>query len=337
MGSPAQPRDTVIATRLYRRHAPIALCAALLLTLGACAEVELAAYTAKKIAPQTQADTGEYKVGKPYRVAGVWYYPAENPGFDQVGTASWYGADFHGKRTANGATFDMNALTAAHPTLPMPSQVRVTNLENGRALILTVNDRGPFARGRIIDVSRRAAQLLGFYRKGTARVRVQAVAVRGPAPKPADAVRVASAAPQAPSAPLSASPSAPASAVPRLAPSPVAPVSETLLLPPPGPGAVKSAAVAAPPGILGVGASNIDAIVGRVFYIQAGAFGDLGNAKRLSAALETFGRVRMMRVFVDGRPFYRVQVGPVASVDDADGLLARIVAAGYRNSHVIVE
>jgi len=324
----------VITTHLFHRHAPIALCAALLLALGACAEVELAAYTAKKITPQPQAKAGEYKVGKPYRVAGVWYYPAENPGFDEVGVASWYGPDFHGKRTANGAIFDMNALTAAHPTLPMPSQVRVTNLENGRSLILTVNDRGPFARGRIIDVSRRAAQLLGFYKKGTARVRVQAVAARGPAPEPVEALRVASAAPEA------------SSAVPRLAPSPVAPVSETSLLPPPGPGAVKSAvavpetAVApqgASPGALGVGASNIDAIAGRTFYIQAGAFGDLGNAKRLSAALEAFGRVRMMRVFVDGRPFYRVQVGPVASVDDADGLLARIVAAGYRDSHVVVE
>ncbi len=334
MGSPAQLRDTVIATHLFRRHAPIALCAALLLALGACAEVELAAYTAKKIVPQPQADTGEYKVGKPYQVAGVWYYPAEDPGFDEVGIASWYGSDFHGKRTANGATFDMNALTAAHPTLPMPSQVRVTNLENGRSLILTVNDRGPFARGRIIDVSRRAAQLLGFYKKGTARVRVQAVAVRGPAQPPAAAVRVASAAPETPST------------VPRLAPSPIAPVSETPLLPPPGSGAVKSAAAApeaavlprsASPGALGVGASNIDAVAGRVFYIQAGAFGDLANAKRQRAALEAFGRVRMMRVFVDGRPFYRVQVGPVASVDDADGLLARIVAAGYRDSHVVVE
>ncbi len=321
----------MIVARLFRRHASLALCAALLLGLGACAEVELAAYTAKKIAPASQASTGQYKVGKPYQVGGVWYYPAEDPGFDQVGIASWYGPEFHGKRTANGAIFDMNALTAAHPTLPMPSQVRVTNLENGRSLILTINDRGPFARGRIIDVSRRAAQLLGFYEKGTARVRVQAVSARDP-------VRVASAAPE------------PAPTVPRLAPSPAAPVSEAAPLPPPGPDAAKSAgapssssapssaAVAARNAAApSVGASNIDAVAGRVFYIQAGAFGDLANAKRLRAALERFGRVRMMRVFVGGRPFYRVQVGPVDSVDAADGLLARIVAAGYRDSHVVVE
>lgn len=114
-----------------------------------------------------------YKVGDPYQVAGTWYTPAEDPGYDEIGVASWYGSDFHGRRTANGDIYDMNQVTAAHPTLPMPSRVRVTNLENGRSLVLSVNDRGPFIRGRIIDISRRGAELLGYRAKGTARVRVQ--------------------------------------------------------------------------------------------------------------------------------------------------------------------
>lgn len=125
--------------------------------------------------PGPGTGTGGYKVGKPYRVAGVWYYPEEDPDYDQVGWASWYGPNFHGKQTANGEIFNMNALTAAHTTLPLPSVVQVTNLENGRTIRLKVNDRGPFAKNRILDVSRRAAQLLGFEKKGVARVRVQLV------------------------------------------------------------------------------------------------------------------------------------------------------------------
>ena len=116
-----------------------------------------------------------YKVGKPYRVAGKIYRPAADPHYDRTGLASWYGTKFHGRKTANGDVFNMNALTAAHTTLPMPSYVRVTNMDNGRWLILLVNDRGPFVGNRLIDVSRRAAQLLGFEKKGVTRVRVQAV------------------------------------------------------------------------------------------------------------------------------------------------------------------
>lgn len=123
--------------------------------------------------------TGKQKVGRPYEVNGVWYHPKRDPYYDETGIASWYGHKFHGRRTANGEIYDMNELTAAHKTLPLPSRVLVTNLENGRQLVLRVNDRGPFARGRIIDVSRRAAQLLGFQRNGVARVRVQAYPVRG--------------------------------------------------------------------------------------------------------------------------------------------------------------
>ncbi|MCF6214721.1 MAG: septal ring lytic transglycosylase RlpA family protein [Emcibacter sp.] len=125
-----------------------------------------------------------HKVGNPYKIAGKTYHPAIDPHYDRVGLASWYGSQFHGRKTANGDVFNMNDLTAAHTTLPMPSHVRVTNVENGRWLILMVNDRGPFVGDRIIDVSRRAAQLLGFEKKGVTKVRVQAVTgPRGELPK----------------------------------------------------------------------------------------------------------------------------------------------------------
>lgn len=116
---------------------------------------------------------GVYKVGSAYRIAGRWYVPREDPTYDQVGIASWYGADFHGRRTANGEIFDRHALTAAHPTLPIPSYAYVTNLENGRTLLLRINDRGPYAHERIIDLSQAAARLLDTERKGVARVRVR--------------------------------------------------------------------------------------------------------------------------------------------------------------------
>lgn len=125
--------------------------------------------------PEVGPVAGEQKVGKPYQVGGIWYYPAIDEDYDRIGEASWYGPKFHGRSTANGERFDMNKLTAAHPTLPLPTIVRVTNLKNGRSLNVRVNDRGPFARDRIIDLSRRAAQLLGFEKEGTARVRVQVV------------------------------------------------------------------------------------------------------------------------------------------------------------------
>jgi rare lipoprotein A len=114
-----------------------------------------------------------YKVGGPYTVKGITYYPHVDYAYDTTGMASWYGEEFQGHYTANGEVFDLNEISAAHTTLPLPSIVEVTNLENNRALRIRVNDRGPFAKGRIIDLSRRAAQLLGFERVGTAMVRVR--------------------------------------------------------------------------------------------------------------------------------------------------------------------
>lgn len=118
---------------------------------------------------------GVYRIGKPYVVAGKTYFPEEDKDYSEVGTASWYGADFHGRRTANGEVFDMTSITAAHPTMPIPSYARITNMRNGKSLIVRVNDRGPFHGNRLIDVSVRAAKLLEFHSKGLAKVRVDYV------------------------------------------------------------------------------------------------------------------------------------------------------------------
>lgn len=122
---------------------------------------------------------GHFHIGQPYKVAGVWYHPKLDPDYSRVGRASWYGAAFDGRLTANGEVYDMHALTAASPTLPLPSYARVTNLKNGSSVIVRVNDRGPFAKGRIIDLSACAAKMLAYGGRGVAKVKVDYV---GPAP-----------------------------------------------------------------------------------------------------------------------------------------------------------
>jgi rare lipoprotein A len=116
---------------------------------------------------------GRYHVGKPYQVAGRWFKPQEQPGYDRTGTASWYGEAFHRRKTSNGEWFDMNDMTAAHPTLPLPSYAKVTNLQNGQQIVVRINDRGPFVGTRIIDLSKRSADALDFQHAGKAQVRVQ--------------------------------------------------------------------------------------------------------------------------------------------------------------------
>jgi rare lipoprotein A (peptidoglycan hydrolase) len=116
---------------------------------------------------------GRYQVGKPYKIKGKWYYPKEQPGYNKTGMASWYGPNFHGRLTANGEIYDQYSLSAAHPTLPLPSYARVTNLENGLSLIVRVNDRGPFSSKRIIDLSAQASKMLGYQKKGLTKVRVK--------------------------------------------------------------------------------------------------------------------------------------------------------------------
>ena len=114
-----------------------------------------------------------FKIGQPYKINGTWYHPEFVTAYEAVGIASWYGHSYHGRLTANGEVYDMHALTAAHPTLQLPSVVEVVNLENGRSLVLRVNDRGPFVKNRLIDLSLAAARELGFERQGLAQVQVR--------------------------------------------------------------------------------------------------------------------------------------------------------------------
>ena len=169
------------ASSTLRRFAPVGGCAVLCLLLAHCANNVDGRYgvspSAQLVEPGQPVPKGGgvYHVGSPYMVGGRLYVPQEDPHYSAVGVASWYGSDFHGRGTANGEIFDADAISAAHPTLPLPSYARVTNLSNGRSLIVRVNDRGPYAANRIIDVSRRAAHLLGFTVRGTAWVRVDYV------------------------------------------------------------------------------------------------------------------------------------------------------------------
>ena len=155
---------------------PFLLGTALAFGLGGCGSGGNGQPLGERVIPLGQPvpkGGGRYQVGQPYEVAGLRYTPREDPAYDRVGSASWYGELFHGRRTANGEIYDMDRLSAAHPTLPLPVYARVTNLNNGRSLIVRINDRGPFARDRIIDLSRRSAEVLGFRNHGTATVRVK--------------------------------------------------------------------------------------------------------------------------------------------------------------------
>ena len=237
-------------------------------------------------ATEPQPKPGTYKVGSPYQIGGVWYYPKEDPFYDETGVASWYGSDFHGKQTANGESYNMNALTAAHRTLPLPSIVRVTNLENGKSIKLRVNDRGPYARGRILDVSRKAADLLGFQNNGTARVRVQYEGRGDNAKLPQDAEDDVS---------------QPTSSVVHAAP--VSSVSASELAPPPGAAAAVTPATAPTlpkpvdvPSQQRSTGNEPDGVVTKMevppitqLWIQAGAFTGRSNAERLAGSSRVLG------------------------------------------------
>ncbi len=237
--------------------------------------------------------------GPPYQVAGKWYVPAYEPNYNEVGIASWYGPTFHGKESATGETFDEMAMTAAHPTLPIPSLVRVTNLENGKTVVVRLNDRGPFVDDRIIDLSKAAGAALDLHGKGTAKVRVQYV---GPAPAEANAA-------------------------------PVQPATQQLavrsqdLAPVAAPQPIPVAYVAPAPRQFEA-ARPIEAKAG--FFLQAGSFADLGNANLLRDQLRANGPVSINSVQVNGSEFYRVMVGPWATRADADQAQARLAAAGTK-------
>jgi rare lipoprotein A len=163
-------------TASRQRLSPGALAVLLVcLALAACASPRYAVRGPEPSGPPQRAAPGGRVPGtmKPYQVRGVWYRPRYDPDYDEKGIASWYGEQFHNRNTANGETFDMDVPSAAHKTLPLPSIVEVTDLDTGRKIRVRVNDRGPFVDGRIIDLSKAAAEQLGIARKGVARVRVR--------------------------------------------------------------------------------------------------------------------------------------------------------------------
>lgn len=306
-----------------------------------------------------------YKVGSAYQVNGKWYYPKVDYGYDETGLASWYGEAFDGKATANGEIFNLNELSAAHKTLPLPSVVEVSNLRNGRSLRLRVNDRGPYVDARIIDVSRRAAQLLGFEMAGTTPVRVRILkdesievaqaAMRGQAGR----VQLA-ATPR--SAPVeAAAPPRPASLPPVIqsvtaAPRPVEPPPAP---PPQPPFALAAASPPQPaaephrrwPSLIGqahaeplhpvASARPLPAAIpvstsGRIF-VQAGAFAMPENAQRVQARIAALGNVQVVPAEVNGSALYRVRLGPVTNGAEADRLLSKVVGSGYPTARIVSE
>ena len=318
-----------------------ALAALAALALGGCAESQLAVHAAKQIgnaAEPAKPPRNGVKIGQPYQVNGVWYYPHDDPKYDETGLASWYGEPFHGRSTANGETYDMNVVSAAHKTLPLPSFVRVTNLENGRSMVLRVNDRGPFVNGRIIDVSRRGAQLLGFYEKGTAKVRVTVVqdADGGaivPKPETAPAAQVAVAA--APQAGVQAEALPPPSGVRVQAAQPSAPRGRE-----PAPVATAAPREAAPPVAERLARSQDVEVVpvsATGLYIQAGAFLQYDNANRLSARLSSYGPSRVSNFRTNGQEFFRVRIGPLQDVAPADATLEQLLAQGHTDARIVVD
>lgn len=275
---------------------------------------------------------GVYKVGNPYQINGTWYYPHVQPDYDETGIASWYGPRFYGKRTANGEIFNANALTAAHRTLPMPVNVRVTNLENGRSLVVRVNDRGPYAKGRIIDLSERAAKLLGYYRQGTARVRVtyldRAKLYQGAPPPDDTPPHIAKALPAVPSGKVAVSGLASVPAVP------ISPPVKVAALPSPVPSAPTPA----------VADDEPDGQVTRVavpaethLYVQAGAFSSYDNARRMVARLSGAGGLNISSIDRHGVRLYRVRMGPFNDVSDADAALARVTQLGGSDAEIVVD
>jgi rare lipoprotein A len=294
--------------------------AAFALILTACAQTQLAVHAVKEVAREAPAGEGAYKVGQPYQINGIWYAPAEDTAYDETGIASWYGRPFHGRRTANGEIYDMNALTAAHKTLPMPSYVRVTNLENGRSLILRLNDRGPFVNGRIIDVSYRAAQLLGFAEKGTARTQVEIV------DGPSENLIAARAANLLGGGDL------------EVAAAPRPPVAVDDL--PPLAGVDLAPADAGFQRIVGLGIEpgvTLFEVAPTKIYIQAGAFAIYESANKLRSDLEYLGQVEISSISVDGLQLYRVRIGPMASVARADATLAVVIDQGHAEARIVIE
>jgi rare lipoprotein A len=263
---------------------------------------------------------GRYHVGKPYQVAGRWFEPKEQPNYDKKGVASWYGEAFNRRRTSNGEWFDMTRLTAAHATLPLPSYVKVTNLENGREVIVRVNDRGPFVGTRIIDLSKRTAEVLAFKSKGKADVRVQYI---GRAPLNDDGShlmamndelgRGTSLKRMIAAADRSTRPGTQIQVAERT--TTIAKQDTEISMEPPADDGV------AAPG---------------PYFVQVASFTNIDNAERAGGALASAWPVQLVQVSGAGGPIYRVRLGPIDNRTDADTALGEAMTLGYHDAHVVL-
>ena len=276
-----------------------ALVAAMLSLLAACASGAGGARPGAGVPVVTDPAPIVSGTMRPYQIRGRWYRPAEQPDYDEVGMASWYGDQFHGRPTATGERFDMNALTAAHKTLPLPGLVEVTNLANGRRVVLRVNDRGPFVDGRIIDLSRGAADALDLRRAGVGEVRVRYL---GRAPRLGGGARLQ----YAESAPAARGP------VPYLQVAAPAPA----VAPEPAPDVASPASPASlpPAGV----------------WVQAGTWSDARQARRAADHLGASATVD-----VAGPGLYRVLVGPWPDAAAAERSRRAVASRGYPGATTI--
>jgi rare lipoprotein A len=286
--------------------------------------------------------TGKTGTNAPYQVGGFWYVPHDQPHYNETGIASWYGDAFQLKATADGEIFDMNEFSAAHTTLPLPSMVEVTNLDNGRKLVVRVNDRGPFVGGRIIDLSHAAARELGYDRAGTAHVRVRYV---GPAPLagPDAAVRHAQTT-LPPAVPVAAGARRPADedifadatqAAPAPAPlvKPPEAVSVATLAPLPS---ARTAGAAPAPEVAAFHGDGFHEIApAGAFRIQAGAFGDQDNARKAVAQLAATGTATIEPFERGGQTLYRVTLPGPADEGEAHVLRDKVAGIGFTDARVV--
>ena len=328
-----------------------------MLALGAwcCSPPRLAACgsTSSSGGGRGAAQIGAYKVGQPYKIDGITYTPREDFNHVETGVASWYGPGFHGKSTANGERYDQTERTAAHRTLQMPSIVRVTNLDNGLSTVVRINDRGPFARSRVIDLSRTAAQELDIIRSGTGRVRIdqmtaESLAVKdvaigggGPAEQYAAVAQLASgqrAAPAQPPVQVAASPQPVAAPVPVVqAVWPTNPQASAIETAPArgsgrgnsGPTIASLAAVTPAAGSL----TSVPPTSG--FYVQTGAFATPENAERQRGAVRSYGASEISQGSAGGREVYRVRLGPYTTSDAAGIVADRLKRSGYGDARVV--
>ena len=261
---------------------------------------------------------GRYQVGNAYQVAGRWFKPHEQPGYDKKGTASWYGEAFHRRMTSNGEYFDMATFTAAHATLPLPSYAKVTNLENGRTVVVRINDRGPFVSTRVLDVSKRAADALGYRIKGTAQVRVQLI---GPAPLQDRGGRQVLAMNEALNSGASFNqlvaisegtksdePVQVAFAKPKR--KWTEPVQQTAFEPP------QQVATAG-------------------YVVRVAIFHNMENANAAYQQVAGFGPAQIIKSIGVNGPLYRVQIGPLDNEQDAQSALETAISSGYEDARIV--